>query len=100
MNQELGMAHRKQRSPEVEEVRPYIEGVAKNLADRLWGLKGPEWGTKLTEMEDLVVGIREVLSERMLELGLQRQAATLAGEGPPAFQQCPGCGQAKPADAE
>ena len=41
-----------QRTPEVEEVRPYVEGVAKNLIDKLYGPGGPAWGTKLTEIED------------------------------------------------
>jgi hypothetical protein len=92
------MARRKKRSPEVEEVRAYVEGVAKNLADRLWGPKGPEWGTKLTELEDLVVAVRDVLAEKMLDLGLERQAATPAEERPTAFQHCSGCGQATPVD--
>jgi len=87
------MARTKKRSQEVEEVRGYVEGVAKNLADRLWGAAGPRWGTKLSELEDLVVDIREVLSEKMLELGLERQAATPMEERPTAFQHCPGCGQ-------
>ena len=94
------MARNKQRSPEVEEVRAYVEGVAKNLADRLWGPRGPKWGTKLTELEDLVVAIREVLSEKMLDLGLERQAATPAEERPPVFQHCSGCGQATPVDPD
>lgn len=94
------MARKEQRSPEVEEVRAYLEGVAKNLADRLWGPQGPKWGTKLTELEDLVVGIRDVLSQRMLDLGLQRQAATPVEERPLAFRHCPGCGQAPPAAAD
>ena len=94
------MAASKKRMPQVDEVRAYVEGVAKNLADRLWGPKGPPWGTKLTELEDLVVEIREVLSERMLELGLERQALTPAEERPPAFQHCSGCGQPIPADPE
>jgi hypothetical protein len=86
------MARNKKRSPEVEEVRSYVEGVAKNLADRIWGPKGPKWGTKLTQLEDLVVEIREVLSEKMLELGLERQAITPAEERATAFQHCSGCG--------
>ena len=94
------MARSKTRRSEVEEVRTYVEGVAKNLADRLWGPKGPKWGTKLTELEDLVVEIREVLSEKMLELGLERQALTPADERPPAFQHCSGCGQAIPPDPD
>ena len=94
------MARTKKRSPEVDEVRVYLEGVAKNLADRLWGPRGPKWGTKLTELEDLVVDIREVLSAKMLELGLQRQALTPPEERPPAFQQCAGCGQPTPVDPD
>ena len=94
------MARAKKRSQEVEEVRTYVEGVAKNLADRIWGPKGPQWGTKLTELEDLVVEIREVLSEKMLALGLERQATIPAEERPPAFQQCSGCGQPIPADPD
>jgi hypothetical protein len=93
------MARNKKRSPQVEETRAYLEGVAKNLADRLWGSKGPAWGTKLTQLEDLVVEIREVLSEKMLELGLERQAATPVEERPPGYQVCSGCGQPAPADA-
>jgi len=94
------MARSKQRSPQVDETRTYVEGVAKNLADRLWGPKGPAWGTKLTELEDLVVEIREVLSQKLLELGLQRQASTPLEERPPESQRCSGCGQATPADPE
>ncbi len=94
------MARSKKRSPEVEEVRPYLEGVAKNLADKLWGPKGPKWGTKLTELEDLLVGIRHVLTEKMLPLGLQRQADTPAEERPSTFQHCSGCGQTIPPDPD
>jgi hypothetical protein len=75
----------------VNDVRPYLEGVAKNLADRIWGPKGPAWGTKLTELEDLVVALRAVLSEQMLHQALQRQAADAAAR-PPDCRACPGCG--------
>lgn len=94
------MARNKKRSPEVEETRAYLEGVAKNLADRIWGPNGPAWGTKLTQLEDLVVEIREVLSEKMLELGLERQAGTPVEQRPAAFQTCAGCGQPIPPDPE
>lgn len=94
------MARAKKRSPQVEEARGYIEGVAKNLADRLWGARGPAWGTTMTELEDLVVEIREVLSEKMLALGLERQAGTPVAERPAGFQQCSGCGQPIPPDSE
>jgi hypothetical protein len=94
------MAGPKKRTPQGEEVRAYVEGVAKNLADRLWGPQGPPWGTKLSQLEDLVVEIRDVLSEKMLQLGLQRQALLPTDERPPDLQHCPGCGQAIPSDPE
>ena len=86
------MARAKKRTPKVEEVRPYVEGVAKNLIDKLYGPDGPAWGTKLTELEDLFVAIRAVLSETMLADALARQAAAHA-QGPTAYRRCPGCQQ-------
>src|SRR5271156_5415656 len=86
------MAKAKKRTPQVEEVRPYVEGVAKNLIDKLYGPDGPPWGTKLTQIEDLVLEIRAVLSEKMLDQALARQAAA-QDKGPPAFRICPGCQQ-------
>ena len=86
------MARAKQRTPQVEEVRPYVEGVAKNLVDKLYGPDGPAWGTKLTEIEDLVVAIRDVLGERLLADALARQAAAQA-KSPTAYRTCPGCQQ-------
>ena len=44
------MARAKKRTPQVEEVRPYVEGVAKNLIDKLYGPDGPAWGTRLTDI--------------------------------------------------
>jgi len=69
------MARSKQRTPKVAEVQPYVEGVAKNLIDKLYGPDGPAWGTKLTEIEDLFLAVREVLCEAMLGHALARQAA-------------------------
>jgi hypothetical protein len=86
------MARTKKRTPKVEEVRPYVEGVAKNLIDKLYGPDGPTWGTKLTEIEDLFVAIRDVLGDKMLAEALARQAAAHAN-GPPAYRRCPGCQQ-------
>ena len=88
------MARKKKSIPEVDNARPYLEGVAKNLVDRLYGPKGPAWGTTMTELEDVVVAIREVISEKMLAQALERQAATTAAERPAAFQACPQCGGA------
>ena len=86
------MARAKQRPPQVEKVRPYVEGVATHLIDSLYGPAGPAWGTKLTEIEDLFVAIREVLSEKMLADALARQAAAHA-HGPTPHRLCPGCQQ-------
>jgi hypothetical protein len=85
------MARNRKTTPEVDKVRPYVEGVAKSLVDRLYGPNGPPWGTRLTELEDVVLAVREMLSERMLDQALQRQAD--ASERPPEYQACPGCGQ-------
>ncbi len=86
------MAPAKKRTPQVEEVRPYVEGVAKNLIDKLYGPDGPPWGTKLTEIEDLFLAIREALTQRMLADALARQAAAQA-RGPLPYRTCPGCQQ-------
>lgn len=86
------MASRKPSRPEVEQVRTYLEGVAKNLVDRLYGPDGPAWGTKMTELEDVVVAVREALSEKMLAQALERQAATNE-QRPEPYQCCPSCGQ-------
>ena len=86
------MAPAEKRTPKVEEVRPYVEGVAKNLIDKLYGPDGPPWGTKLTEIEDLFLAIRAALTERMLADALARQAAAQA-RGPLPYRTCPGCQQ-------
>ena len=94
------MVRHQQRTPQVEEVRAYVEGVAKNLADRLWGANGPAWGTKLTHLEDLLVEIQEVLTEKVLAVALQRQALVPDSERPAAFQECSGCGRPAPVAPE
>lgn len=93
------MARNRTSTPEVEEVRPYVKGVAKNLVDRLYGPQGPAWGTRLTQMEDVVLAVREILSTEMLEQALQRQAAQQ--QRPGEYQSCPGCGRPpEPAEPE
>lgn len=86
------MARFKVATRQADPVRPYLEGVAKCLVDRLYGDKGPAWGTKLTEIEDTILAIRQVLSEKMLDEALQRQADTVA-ERPAGLQCCPKCGK-------
>jgi hypothetical protein len=89
------MARAKKRTPKVEELRPYVEGVAKNLVEKLYGPHGPAWGTQLTEIEDVLLEIREVLTEEMLDLTLAQQAAA-ADQRPQPYRSCPGCHQPLP----
>jgi len=84
------MARANQRSPRVEELRPYLDGVAKNLVERLYGPQGPAWGTRLSEIEDTFLEIRDALTEAMLDRSLAQQADALA-EQPPARRACPSC---------
>lgn len=86
------MARSKKRTPMVEKVRPYVEGMANNLIDQVYGPDGPPWGTKLTEIEDLILAVREVFSEKMLDAALARQAAS-QDKAPVAARTCPGCQQ-------
>jgi hypothetical protein len=86
------MARFKVATQQADPVRPYLEGVAKSLVDRLYGDKGPAWGTKLSAIEDTILAIRQVLSEKMLDEALQRQANTVA-ERPADFRGCPKCGK-------
>jgi hypothetical protein len=83
------MARGNKRTSQVEELRRYVEGVAKNLVAKLYGPKGPAWGTKLTEIEDVLLEIREALTAKMLHLTLSRQAAD--AERPESYRTCPGC---------
>jgi hypothetical protein len=86
------MARFKVATHQADPVRPYLEGVAKSLVDRLYGDQGPAWGTKLSEIEGTILAIRHVLSEKMLDDALQRQA-NAADQRPAAFRCCPKCGK-------
>jgi hypothetical protein len=71
----------------IAEVRLYLQGVAKYLADRLYGPAGPTWGTTLTQLEGTLSAVRQTLSEQLLNLALSRQAVA----APPEALFCPGC---------
>src|SRR5262249_60007856 len=92
------MGRSQKRTPKVEELRPYVEGVAKNLVEKLYGPQGPAWGTKLTEMDDVLLEIRAVLTEKMLALTLAQQAAASDQRTQP-YRHCPGCQQPLPCHA-
>jgi hypothetical protein len=85
------MARKKKVVPAVvQPVEPYLEGVAKNLVDRIYGPDGLPWGTKLEELVDTVDAVRRLLSEKMLAKALERQAQS--EERPQPFVKCTGCG--------
>jgi hypothetical protein len=86
------MARSNKHIAEVETVRPYLQGVAKNLVDKLYGPDGPPWGTRLSAIEGLLLELRAVLTEEMLAQALARQAATHE-RSPDAYRRCPRCGQ-------
>ena len=73
----------------MEQLRPYLEGVGKYLTDKLYGPDGPAWGTKLADIEALLVELRDVLSEKVLAEARARQAAA-HDQRPPSYRCCPG----------
>ena len=83
------MAFKKQVASPVAEVQPFIQGVAKNLVERLYGPQGPAWGTRFSDIEERAVPIGQVLVQQLIHHALQRQAC----EPPPEAEQvCPTCG--------
>ena len=72
-------------------IRPQIEQIAIDLVNRIYGADGPAWGTRLTAIEDTILAVRQVLSEKMLDEALQRQANT-AEKRPQEFRCCSKCG--------
>lgn len=77
-----------QPTPTVDELRPKLRTIASQLADDIWGPQGPPWGTRMSQLEQLVVAVREVISEGMLHEACQRQAEQ---PRPPELQNCPVC---------
>ena len=84
------MARKKKLPAAVAAEQTYIEGVAKNLVERIYGKNGLHWGTPMSELEDMVIAVRQVLSEKMLAQALERQAQT-AEQRPEPFQKCTKC---------
>jgi hypothetical protein len=91
------MASSKKRTPQVEQLRPYLEGVGKNLTDKLYGPAGLPWGTKLSELEAVLLEVRDILTEKMLDEALARQAAS-QDQRPPTYLCCPGCQEPIPCE--
>jgi hypothetical protein len=85
------MAHGATPAATVEQQRNILEGFAKRIADDIWGAQGPAWGTTLTEMEDIALAARDIFTQKLLELGVRRQAAAMHEQRPPAAGNCPKC---------
>ena len=75
---------------QVDKCRCLLQGLAKNLADRLYGAAGPAWGTRFSELEATAGVLARTLQKYFLDLALSRQAATFVASDAPA--PCPRCG--------
>lgn len=83
------MTHTADNQQFVEQVRPYLDGVAKSLVDRLYGPEGPPPGTTLTDIENLLLLLQRTLTERFLQLALDRQALAIPNRDD--LLVCPAC---------
>lgn len=84
------MARKKNVPACVEPVQAYVQGVAKSLVDRIYGPKGLPWGTRLAELEDVCLAVREILTEEILKQALQRQAESNS-DRPEPYRCCSKC---------
>jgi hypothetical protein len=92
------MAFKRTAAPPMSELQNLINGVAKNIVDKMYGALGPVWGTQFSELEEVAVQVGRALSRQMLDQALQRQAAEAA---PVEEQVCPTCqGPLKEGDPE
>jgi hypothetical protein len=82
------MARKKSTRPEVTLNKAYLEGVAKNLALKLYGPDGLPWGTTFEDLEELVVQLGQTISRELLNQVLRKQAANPV---PAAAELCPTC---------
>jgi hypothetical protein len=70
------------------ELENLLQGVAKQLIDRVYGPEGMPWGTKFVELEELAVQLGQAVSESMIDQALTRQAAAVPVEA----DSCSACG--------
>ena len=78
---------------EVEKCHCLLRGLAKSLADRLWGAQGPAWGTPFSELERLAARLGGAVQKELLDLALRRQASRFLADPPAELCRCPGCGR-------
>lgn len=75
-------------APSLDALHNLIQGVAKNIVEKLYGPHGPHWGTRFSDLEELAVQVGRAISCQLLDEALRRQAT----ESPPAEDQlCPSC---------
>jgi hypothetical protein len=86
------MATDKKAIPHVENNRSLLQGMAKNLVDKIYGPDGPPIGTRFVELEDLVVELGQLFQKSMMDQALSRQSGTFAKVAPKE-NECPGCGR-------
>jgi hypothetical protein len=86
------MATAKKTSPQVDNNRLFLQGMAKNLLDRIYGPDGPPWGTQFLDLEDLIVELGKAFQKSLLDQALSRQAGTFH-KAAPQHNACPGCGR-------
>jgi hypothetical protein len=82
------MAFEKTAAPPLAELQNLINGVAKNIVDKVYGPQGPVWGTQFSDLEEVAVQVGRAISQQMLDQALQRQSAEAA---PVEDQVCPTC---------
>ena len=95
------MATLEKASSEVDNCRFLLQGMAKNLADRLYGPQGPPAGTRLTHLETIADLLTQSIRQSFLDLLLARQSAAFHQALPADLRLCPSCQhETLPAEAE
>lgn len=79
------MAWTRKARPEVAEQQVFLDGVAKNLADKLYGPAGPPLGTSFVDLEEVAVQLGQAITRELLNRSLARQAESTAET------MCPTC---------
>jgi hypothetical protein len=79
-------------SARIDSCRHLLEGQAKNLADRLYGVDGPPAGVLFAEIERTVSAVASDLRKRLFDLLLARQAEALHRHLDAEQRRCPSCG--------
>ena len=86
------MAQTSETTQVVEDLKPRLEGMAKNLVHEVYGAEGMPWGTPFWELEDVSVELGQCLSRMIMEEAAGRQSDQTS-QAPPEYEVCPTCGQ-------